>query len=118
VEWHKLPRQIAQVDINIAPLVDNPQRRAKSPVKYLEAALVGVPTVASRLDPYQNDIADGTTGLLAATNEEWVDCLTRLKEGAGLRRRMGEAARDHVLAQHTTAVRAPNFAAIMSQVAT
>ena len=117
VEWHQLPRQIAQVDINIAPLVDNPQRRAKSPVKYLEAALVGVPTVASRLDPYQNDIAHGTTGLLAATNEEWVDCLTRLKEAPELRRRMGEAARDHVLAQHTTAVRAPNFAAIMSQVA-
>jgi glycosyltransferase involved in cell wall biosynthesis len=118
VEWHKLPRRIAQVDINIAPLVDNPQRRAKSPIKYLEAALVGVPTVASRLDPYQNDIAHGTTGLLAATNEEWVDCLTRLKERAEQRRRMGEAARDVVLAHHTTAVRAPNFAAIVTQVAT
>jgi glycosyltransferase involved in cell wall biosynthesis len=118
VEWHKLPQQIAQVDINIAPLVDNPQRRAKSPVKYLEAALVGVPTIASRLEPYQNDITHGTTGFLAAMNHEWVDCLTRLKEATELRRRMGEAARDHVLAQHTTAVRAPNFAAIVTQVAT
>ena len=118
VDWRELPRHIAQVDVNIAPLVDNPQRRGKSAVKYLEAAVVGVPTVASRLDPYQNDIADGATGLLAATNDEWVDGMTRLKEGAELRRRLGEAARERVLAQHTTAARAPNFAAIVAQVAT
>jgi glycosyltransferase involved in cell wall biosynthesis len=117
VGWQELPQHIAQVDINIAPLVDNPQRRAKSAVKYLEAALVGVPTVASRLDPYQNDIVDGATGLLAATNDEWVDCLTRLKEELELRRRLGEAAREHVLARHSTAVRSTNFAAIVRQVA-
>ncbi len=117
VDWRELPRHIAQVDVNIAPLVDNPQRRAKSAVKYLEAALVGVPTVASRLDPYLNDIAHGTTGLLAATNDEWVGCLTRLSEANELRHRLGEAARAQVLAQHTTAARWPNFAAIVTQVA-
>jgi glycosyltransferase involved in cell wall biosynthesis len=118
VDWRELPQQIAQVDINIAPLIDNPQRRAKSAIKYLEAALVGVPTIASRLDPYQNDIADGATGLLAATNDEWAQCFTRLVEGSALRQRLGQAARAHALAQHTTAVRAANFAAIVAQVAT
>jgi glycosyltransferase involved in cell wall biosynthesis len=118
VDWRELPRHIAQVDINIAPLVDNPQRRAKSPVKYLEAAIVGVPTIASRLDPYQHDIADGATGLLATTTKDWFDALTRMIESGEVRRRLGEAARAHVLAQHTTLVRATNFAAIMVEVAT
>jgi glycosyltransferase involved in cell wall biosynthesis len=118
VDWRDLPRHIAQVDVSIAPLVDNPQRRAKSAVKYLEAALVGVPTVASRLDPYQNEIVDGATGLLAATNDEWLDRIVCLKQGAELRRRLGEAAREQVLAQHTTAARWPNFAAILRRVAT
>src|SRR6185295_7702819 len=88
VDWRDLPRHIAQVDVSIAPLVDNPQRRAKSAVKYLEAALVGVPTVASRLDPYQNEIADGATGLLAATNDEWLDRIVCLKQRAELRWRL------------------------------
>jgi len=117
VDWRELPRQIAEVDINIAPLVDNPQRRAKSAVKYLEAALVGVPTVASRLDPYQHDITDGVTGLLAATHTDWEGCLSRLIEAGELRRRLGEAARADILVQHTTAARATNFAAIITEVA-
>jgi rhamnosyltransferase len=49
------------VDINIAPLVDNPQRRSKSAIKYLEAAAVGVPTVAARLEPYCDTITEGVT---------------------------------------------------------
>lgn len=117
VDWRDLPRQIAQVDINIAPLVDNPQRRAKSAVKYMEAALVGVATVASRLDPYQHDIADGVTGLLAATHADWRNCLSCLIEAGELRRRLGQAARAHVLAEHTTAARARHFAAVVAQVA-
>ena len=117
VDWRELPWHIAQVDINIAPLVDNPQRRAKSAVKYLEAAVLGVPTIAARLDPYERDIVDGTTGLLAATHQEWLAGLTCLIRSPELRARLGAAARAQVLAQHTTAARAANFAAIIAEVA-
>ncbi|PMP78048.1 MAG: hypothetical protein C0183_16650, partial [Roseiflexus castenholzii] len=78
VDWRDLPCHIAAVDINIAPLVDNPQRRGKSAVKYLEAAAVGVPTVAVRLEPYRDAIAEGVTGVLAAARDEWVSALIRL----------------------------------------
>ena len=115
VDWRSLPEQLAQVDINIAPLIDNPQRRAKSAVKYLEAAAVGVPTVASRLDPYA-DIVHGETGMLAWTSDEWRSSLSQLIEDAALRQRIGAAARADVLTHHTTAARAPNFAAIIEQI--
>lgn len=114
-DWRALPAQIAQVDINLAPLVDNPQRRAKSAVKYLEAAAVSVPTVAARLDPYA-DIVHGETGMLAWTSDEWRSGLCLLIEDAALRQRIGTAAHADVLAQHTTAARAPNFAAIIRQI--
>lgn len=116
VDWHALPQHIAQVDINIAPLIDNPQRRAKSAVKYLEAALVGVPTVASRLDPYEACITQEVTGLLARTQAEWASSLIRLVQSPGLRRQLGEAARIQALAEHTTRSRSTNFAAIIAQI--
>jgi glycosyltransferase involved in cell wall biosynthesis len=116
VSWSDLLEHIAQVDITIAPLVDNPQRRAKSAVKYMEPALVGVPTIAVGLDPYQDEIKHGMNGLLASTTEEWISGLAALIQSPDLRQRLGEAARIDVLARHTTTIRAANFASIIGQV--
>ncbi len=116
IDWRELPRHIASVDINIAPLVDNPQRRGKSAIKYLEAAAVGVPTVAVRLEPYRHTIADGVTGLLAATHDEWVAALLRLLRDPELRCRMGEAAYADAHAHHTTMRCAERFGRTMMEV--
>lgn len=109
VPWQELPALIARADITIAPLIDNPQRRAKSAVKYLEAAAVGVPTVASRLEPYTYAIIDGANGALATSPAEWADRLIALARNPSLRRELGEAARRHALAEHSAAARAPAF---------
>ncbi|MDQ2998434.1 MAG: glycosyltransferase [Chloroflexota bacterium] len=116
VGWRELLHHIAEVDINIAPLIDNPQRRSKSAVKYMEAALVGVPIIATQLDPYQAAIEQGVNGLLASTHTEWVDSLAQLIQLREIRQQIGEAARADVLAKHTTTVRAVNFASIITQV--
>lgn len=94
VAWQELPNLVAQVDINLAPLeLDNPFTQAKSEIKYTEAALVGVPTVASPTDAFAYAIADGETGFLAAAPAEWSRALTALVEDPALRERSGEAAR-------------------------
>jgi O-antigen biosynthesis protein len=117
VDWRQLPAEIARVDVNLAPLVDNPQRRGKSAIKFYEAGAVGVPTVAVRLDPYQRDIAHGETGFLAATTDEWRDALARLAASPTLRRGLGEAARRHVLASNTTDALAERYAALLTALA-
>ncbi len=117
VNWRELPQHIAGIDVNIAPLVDNPQRRGKSAIKYLEAAAVGVPTVAARMEPYRDAVVDGASGFLATTHEEWVAALTRLLADSELRRRMGKVARAHVLAEHTTECQAARFAGIIARIA-
>lgn len=108
VPYDRLFDEIARVDINLAPLVSNPHRRAKSAVKFLEAALVGVPTVASDLEPYRI-IDHGHTGWLAADEEAWYAGIMALATDPARRRVIGAAARAHVLTHETTVVRAPAF---------
>lgn len=114
--WRDLPALIAGADLNIAPLVDNPQRRAKSAVKYLEAAAVGVPTLAARLDPYMYAIIDGATGRLADGADAWARCLDELIRDGALRRSLGAAALRHVLDHHTAASRAPALRRTIEQI--
>ncbi len=113
VDWRALPHEIARVDVNIAPLIDNPQRRGKSGIKYLEAALVGVPTIASHLEPYADVILEQRSGLLAQSPEQWQAALALLIENQALRQQIGRAAYTHVLTEHSTAARAPHLAEIL-----
>jgi glycosyltransferase involved in cell wall biosynthesis len=80
VATHKnLPYELSEFDINLAPLeVDNPFCEAKSDLKYFEAALVRVPTVASATEPYRISIKQGKTGYLASTEQDWFNHLDKL----------------------------------------
>jgi processive 1,2-diacylglycerol beta-glucosyltransferase len=91
-------------DVFIAPLGDTAFNRCKSPIKFLEYSALGVPGVYSRVAPYDR-VVDGENGLLAATAQEWEECLIRLIEDPVLRRQMGRNAqqtveRDWLLGDH------------------
>ena len=103
VPWQQLPGIMADVDVNLAPLErDNVFTECKSAIKYLEAALVGVPTVATPLADFRRVIEHGRNGLLAATSDEWHDALTRLVESPGLRAELGARALEDAVLRHTT----------------
>ncbi len=104
IEWRNmvpvkdLPAELARYDINIAPLEQgNPFCNAKSELKFFEAALVDVPTVASPSGPYTRAIRDGVTGFLAADAAQWEAILLRLVDDAELRHRIGRNAYHDVL---------------------
>jgi glycosyltransferase involved in cell wall biosynthesis len=108
VPWQDLPSLLAQVDVNLAPLeLDNPFCQAKSEIKYTEAALVGVPTVASPTQAFAYAIGHGETGLLAATPDAWREALVRLIEEPAYAVALGEAARQAVYADYAPEVAAP-----------
>ena len=84
---------MARFDINLAPLeVGNLFCEAKSELKFFEAALVDVPTIASPTGPLRRAIRQGETGLLATTPSDWFDTLTSLVDDFGLRNRIAAAA--------------------------
>ena len=48
VSWQELPQRLRDIDINLAPFCpDSDFSKGKSALKYMEAALVGIPTLAS-----------------------------------------------------------------------
>lgn len=77
VEIDDYPAAYALLDVAIVPLALNPFNEAKSWLKGLEAAALGVPFVASPTGPYRT-LHDLGAGLLAATPDEWRRLVTRL----------------------------------------
>ena len=106
-DWRALPGRLRDLDVNLAPLTPGSVfNEAKSAIKWLEAALVATPTVASPTAPFREAIDDGRTGLLAATVAEWEAALERLVSDELLRRAMGEAARRDALVRWSPYVQA------------
>ena len=94
---------IAKVDINLAPLEkDNPFCESKSELKWFEAGILGVPTVAVSNQTFSEAIEDGADGFLAGTTDEWVAKIEKLIENADLRKKMGQKAREKILRDYTT----------------
>jgi len=96
-------RDLAACDINLAPLEEGDLFcEAKSELKFFEAALVEVPTIASRTQPFAAAITDGQNSLLASAPAEWEEKLGRLVADADLRSRLGAAARETTLERFTS----------------
>lgn len=95
VDWKKLPQLISEVDINLAPLEQSIFNEAKSENKWVEAALVKVPTVASNVGAFKQMIKDGETGILCETEAQWEDALSRLIEDKTERMRIANLAHQY-----------------------
>jgi glycosyltransferase involved in cell wall biosynthesis/SAM-dependent methyltransferase len=118
VSWQDLPRLIRSVDINLAPLeLDNPFTECKSSLKYFEAAILGVPTVASDVEPFRTSISQGENGYLCRNEEQWFRCISRLIEEPNLRQKMGSMARRDALINWTTRAGAHHLLAALREIA-
>jgi glycosyltransferase involved in cell wall biosynthesis len=103
IEWRpfvpheELPREMARFDINIAPLeVGNPFCESKSELKFVQAALVEVCTIASPTGPFRRAIRHNRNGVLAQDAASWSSALLRLVNDRELRHSLGRAAYEDV----------------------
>jgi glycosyltransferase involved in cell wall biosynthesis len=73
----------------------NPSAKEGWGINVIEAATVGVPTIAANVPGLRDSIVDGHTGLLLAddTPERFAEALAALLEDGALRDRLGTAAR-------------------------
>ena len=81
-------------DIGIAPLIPNQFNRSKSAIKALEYAALGIPVIASDVEPYQPFVVDGVTGFLVSRDHEWEARLRDLTHDHEMREAMGAAAKE------------------------
>jgi glycosyltransferase involved in cell wall biosynthesis len=96
VDGHGYRMVCADLDIGIAPLVDNEFNRNKSCLKFYEYAALGATTVASNTPPYSDEIDDGNTGYLFDTPDQMVDQISNLIEDPLKRIEVAKNAKDWV----------------------
>ena len=113
VTWRELPALLHSVDVNLAPLERAPFSDAKSAIKWLEAALVETPTVATPTGPFLAAVEHGRTAILASTQEEWAGALEQLAADSGGRAAMGAAARASALARFGPTVQADRLVEVL-----
>lgn len=100
VDWQELPTLISEVDINLAPLTTNIFNEAKSEIKWLEAALVKTPTVASDIGAFSDIVKNDITGFLCKDNE-WFKKLKMCIENRCLCNKVAENAYFDVINHHS-----------------
>jgi hypothetical protein len=84
-------------------------------LKFFEASLVEVCTIASPTGPHRRAIRDGVTGRLADTPQEWYEALRELIDDPRQRRRMAHAAYHDVLARFGPPAGAATFESMLAQ---
>lgn len=103
VPREELFSNIASLDINLAPLeIGNPFCESKSELKFFEAGIVKVPTVAAATGTFRKAITDGIDGYVATTPAEWTEKIGNLINDRELRESMGEKAYQTALERYTT----------------
>lgn len=92
IDLHDWPSELTKIGIGIAPLADTKFNAAKSWLKPLELAAVGVPWVGSPRADYQRLHALGC-GVLADRPKDWFRVLSRLLTDEPRRRELSDAGR-------------------------
>ena len=117
VPWRDLPAIQSQFDINLAPVrTDNPFSQSKSEIKFVEAALVRVPTIASPSDAFKHAIRKDFNGFLADSTKEWASTMERLIFEPGYRRQIGEIAFQDVLQYYHPFIRAGDLVKVLNSI--
>ncbi|MEL6113162.1 MAG: glycosyltransferase, partial [Pseudomonadota bacterium] len=103
-----------EADINLSVLSSTPVTDAKSEIKWLEAAMFGIPSVVSRTATHAQIIDHGETGFLCEKSDEFYEAINALIESKKLRKSIGNAARDAAFVGYSIDAMADNIREIMS----
>lgn len=96
VDYLTLQKKMAEVDVNIAPLVINDFTNCKSELKFFEAAVVETTTIASPNYSFKKAIVDGKNGFLAKPGE-WYQKLEYLYNHPEENRKIALEAKKYAL---------------------
>lgn len=92
VDYGSYLRLLGQADISLAPLEATAFNEAKSNIKFLEAAVLAIPSICSPRSAFAGAVTDGVDGFLAETPDQWAAALDLLVRDPGRRAAVGAAA--------------------------
>ena len=106
--------EIADFDVGIMPLPDEPWERGKCGYKLIQYMASSKPVVASPVGENTRIVAEGIEGLLATDESEWLAALLALADDSSLRERMGNAGRKKVENKYCVQVAAPRLVSLFN----
>lgn len=96
--------ELSTLDINLAPLeLNNAFTDCKSELKIFEAAIFGIPTVASPTSTFSSIVQHGWNGFLAEKEEDWYEALKYLILNTDERRAAGLRANQQIVKRFSVA---------------
>jgi glycosyltransferase involved in cell wall biosynthesis len=107
---------LGPINIGVMPLPDDRWSKGKCGLKALQYMALGIPAICSPVGVNTEIIRDGENGMLAATEDEWVEKLAQLLRSAELRARLGRAGRATVEGGYSATVHAPRVLRIFESV--
>jgi glycosyltransferase involved in cell wall biosynthesis len=116
VQWklETVFQEILTGDIAVIPARDDEWAKGKSNNRLTMFMALGLPVVASPIPTYAKIVNNGKNGFLAATKEEWMQCLLLLRDAA-LRQRVGQQARNDVLSAYSIDVIGKQWVSLLSR---
>jgi alpha-maltose-1-phosphate synthase len=121
--YDRMPAVVAAADVGVAPY--DPSRLAQlslgfywSPLKIFEYMASGLPTVTIRRAPLTAIVREGEEGLLFTEGDTaaLADAIARLADDSALRARLGQSARDRVVARYSWAVHCAQIESVLERV--
>ncbi|MGC1242424.1 MAG: glycosyltransferase [Chryseosolibacter sp.] len=100
---------LAEIDIGIMPLPDDPWTRGKCGFKALQYMAMGIPAVLSPVGINRDIVEDGQEGYWCTTPEDWSTRLEELIENNEQRKRMGIMGRKKIAAHYSVASNLARF---------
>ncbi|MDR1990164.1 MAG: glycosyltransferase [Acidobacteriaceae bacterium] len=112
VKWSgdREAKDIGGMDVGIMPLPDEPFTRGKCGCKALQYMAAGRPAIVSPVGVNMDIVQHGKNGLLASSDDEWVNAFETLASSRELRRQLANAGRKTVEDRFTAEAAAQKFA--------
>lgn len=92
---------LSEIDIGIMPLPDDEWAKGKCGLKGLQYMALGIPTLMSPVGVNTEIIQPGINGFLPATEDEWVEILSKLIENKECRIKIGNTGRQTVIDKYS-----------------
>ena len=100
-------QDLSTIDVGLMPLPNDAWSKGKCGLKALQFMALGIPTICSPVGVNTEIIQDNQNGLIADSEDDWVEKMARLLTSRELRERLGEAGRTTVEEKYSARTQAP-----------
>lgn len=104
---------LSEADINLSVLKPGVISDCKSEIKWLEAAMLGIPSIVSATQTHTELLTDGRDAMLADSEEAWKQKLAALIDSPEVRKGIGQNANQLAFSKYSLAAGADNIADII-----